>query len=177
MLNPSPTSSATPELSATSTSHPPTKTPVPTPTHTLVPTQTNTSAPTLSPTPELTSTPIPPKIPVGSSLRGDFNDGLITFEVSADGKYVRNMKIVLRRSMECTDGRRLGTDVRLYVTYGIPINKYGFPTVFGALSLTGWFSDPRSAAGTITLNGLIVEGRAKPCSLGPVNWTAYLSGG
>jgi hypothetical protein len=175
LINPSPTPSFTPQPPATETPRPPTKTPIPIPTNTIPPTETNTPEPTLNPTITLTYTPTPLDVPAGAHFRGEFEDGIVDFEISNDGKYVENLKIVIRSAIRCEDGKRLGMDYRIYLPYRILITQYGFPTVFGSLNFRGWFSTYNSTAGDITITKLEVEGR-KPCTLGPIQWVAWTGG-
>ena len=175
VIGPSPTPSFTPQPSPTETPRPPTKTPVPTPTNTIPPTETNTPEPTLSPTITLTYTPTPLDVPAGAHFRGEFETGIVDFDLSNDGKYVENLKIVVRSATKCEDGKKLGIDYRIYLPYRILITQYGFPTVFGNLNFRGWFSTYNSTAGDFTITGLEVEGR-KPCRLGPIKWVAWTGG-
>jgi hypothetical protein len=174
LIHPGPTPSLTPQPSATLTQVI-TKTPVPTPTHTIPPSETNTPEPTLSPTITLTDTPTPVKAPAGAHFRGEFEDGILEFDIAEDGKSVRNLKIVIRRATLCQDGKRLGMDYRIYLPYSIPITEYGFPTVFGSLNFRGWFSGARTAAGDFSLTKLEIDGR-KPCTLERINWIAAIGG-
>lgn len=173
LLNPSPTFTATPMPPPAETARPLTKTPIPTPTETLIPTDTFTPEPTLSPTITLTYTPTTVKVPAEAHFRGDFEDGFLEFDISADGRHVENLKIVIRRATKCQDGKRLGIDYRIYLPYRILINEYGFPTVFGILSFRGWFSTFNSTAGDFILTKLEVDGR-NPCTIGPISWIAWI---
>jgi hypothetical protein len=174
---PSPTASFTalPQPPPSETRRPPTKTPIPTPTQTLPPTETYTPEPTLSPTVTLTYTPTPLKVAVGAHFRGDFDEGHIEFDISVDGRYVEKLKIVIRSPVKCQDGKRLGSDYRLYLPYRILISEHGFPTAFGSLALRGWFSTYNSTMGDFTLTNIEVAGR-KPCTIGPIQWTAWVGG-
>ncbi|MEW5869621.1 MAG: hypothetical protein AB1894_10125 [Chloroflexota bacterium] len=168
--NPTPVPSQTPAPSNTPTLRL-SRTPTVTPTLTSTPTETPT--PSLSPTITETLTPTRISAIPGSSWRGEFTDGILTFNISPDGQWVQDMKIVIRRATRCKDGKRLGEDVRLLVPYQIPINEYGFPTRFGTLEFYGWFSTARTVTGWFVLPGLEVPNRA-PCTLERVEWSGAI---
>ena len=149
----------------------PTRTATPTVTATLPPTETTT--PTLNPTVTNTSTPTPIRAIPGASFRGEFQDGFLTFSISEDGRFVEGMRIVIRRSTHCKDGKRLGMDYRLNLPMAIAINEYGFPFRLGFLDFRGWFSTARTVRGTIFIEELQIEGR-KPCTLGPIDWSGAI---
>lgn len=166
---PSPTPLVTSGPTLTVTRYP-SDTPTATTTVTSTPTVTPTDTPI--PPPSDTPTPTPVAARAGADFRGIFEDGNITFSISADGKSVEGLRIVIKAKTRCTNGKRFGQDYRFTFPTPILINQYGFPVIVGNLSIRGWFEYPGVVRGDITLNDVALTDGSK-CTIGPIDYQAF----
>lgn len=166
-----------------------------TPTFTITPQptleQSETPAPSdeplLEPTPTLGQLILPPTIapptmtiaptlavinvtPRGKFV-GSFNQGNFTLRVNEKGNMVVLKQLILK-GIECKGGGKLTDSITFEGSSFFPIEANKFSIALSVVSISGRFTSPTSATGTISINYVSGE---KKCQVGPLIWSANLS--
>lgn len=153
---------------------PPTDTPAPTNTPepiiptpvSLEPSPTFGLPPTLPPpTPPATPTSV---VPTGGALfAGSFEGGTFTFRVNDKGNMVTLKQITLKKAI-CQTGLKISYQLTFEDVRYFPVEYGKFTMSYDRALMSGIFTSPNAATGSLTIT-LINE----QCRIGPISWTAY----
>lgn len=155
---------------------PPTATNTPEPTITLAPlipspvslepSPTFGPPPTIPP-PTLAATPTSILPTAGALFSATFEGGTFTFRTNSKGNSV-TLKVINLKKAVCQTGYRVTNQLTFEdVTY-FPIDNSQFVMKYDRAYITGRFSAPTQANGSLTV--YIINDQ---CRIGPVSWTAY----
>jgi hypothetical protein len=108
-----------------------------------------------------------PIVPLGSAkFSGSFDSGTFSFNTNGRGTYVTLKQIILKKAV-CNTGQKISQQLTFEDVQFFQVVDGKFTISFDRATVSGQFTNPTTASGSIWIN--ILENQ---CKIGPLFWTA-----